>query len=120
MTNGLLSESREEGLRKRLDEAVVLLSVVEQLRKDLNAPGLVLPTVGPTAFESLRAQVLEVLGERERQGGHALGLVLNRVDLTEGAFQQAVRAGGPDQLAAVIVLRCLQKVLARERYAGRG
>lgn len=120
MTNEGLSRSGEEGLRKRLDEALVLLGTTEQLRKDLNAPGLELPINGPAAFEALRGQVLEVLLEREQQGAHAFGLVLNRVDLTEGAFRQAVGAGGLDQLAAVVVVRCLQKVLARERYAGRG
>ncbi|MFT3884140.1 MAG: hypothetical protein QM724_01545 [Flavobacteriales bacterium] len=114
-----MSTSGGGGLRKRLDEAVVLHATVMQLGKDLNAD-LDLPPVGEEAFERLRAQVLTVLEERQRRGAHAFGLVLNRVDLTEGAFRQAMDAGGLDELSARIVLRCLQKVLARERFAGRG
>lgn len=120
MANEGLSTSGNSGLRKRLDEAVVLLGTVEQLRKDLNTEAVDLPPVGLEAFERLRQQVLRVLEERQGRGAHAFGLVLNRVDLTEGAFRQAMAAGGLDELAARIVLRCLQKVLARERFAGRG
>ncbi|HEX2616569.1 MAG TPA: hypothetical protein VHL57_03450 [Flavobacteriales bacterium] len=119
MANEGLSTSGSSGLRKRLDEAVVLHGTVGQLQKDLNAE-LDLPEVGEGAFEALRGQVLRVLEERQGRGAHAFGLVLNRVDLTEGAFSQAMAAGGLDELAARIVLRCLQKVLARERFAGRG
>lgn len=115
-----LANNASEGLRKRLDEAVVLNATTAQLRKDLNAPALLLPAVGEGAFEALRTQVHFLLEERERMGAHALGLVLNRVDITERSFRRIVADGGLEQLAAAVVLRCLQKVLARERYAGRG
>jgi hypothetical protein len=58
---------------------------------------------------------------REREGAHAFGLVVNRVDLTE--HQDARGRGGGrlcDGLAGAVVLRCLQKVLSRMRYAGLG
>jgi hypothetical protein len=123
--NGELSkkdagEEGASGLRKRLDEAVVLLETVQQLCKDLREEKIAIPQVGPGAFEELRAQVLRVLGERERQGAHALGLVVNRVDLTEHALREALAAGGMQELAGRIVLRCLQKVLSRKRFAGLG
>jgi len=108
------------GLRRRLDEAAVLQGTVLQLRKDLQAEHLELPVVGEAAFEELRAQVLALVEERERAGAHAFGLVVNRVDLTERQVREALAAGGLHALAASIVLRCLQKVLSRMRYAGRG
>lgn len=120
MTNGHLSRTGDGGLRKRLDETLILHATVLQLRKDLGAEELPLPEVGEGAFEALRAAVLEVLEERQARGAHAFGLVLNRVDLTEGAFRRAVDLGGLPELAGRVVVRCLQKVLARERYAGRG
>lgn len=108
------------GLQRRLDEAVVLLETVAQLRKDLRAETLTLPAVGEGAFEVLRGQVLDVLRERDREGAHAFGLVVNRVDLTERQMTAAMGAGGLHGLAGAIVLRCLQKVLSRKRYAGLG
>jgi len=108
------------GLRKRLDEAVVLLETVQQLRKDLREEELHVPVTGPGAFEELRTQVLRVIEEREQQGAHAFGLVVNRVDLTERALHEAMAAGGLHELAGRIVLRCLQKVLSRKRFAGLG
>lgn len=119
MTNGELSGTEGAGLRRRLDEAAVLQATVLQLRKDLNADDLPQPEVGEEAFERLRAAVLRVLEERQASGAHAFGLVLNRVDLTEQAFRRAVSLGGLPELAGRVVVRCLQKVLARERYAGR-
>ncbi|HMN05537.1 MAG TPA: hypothetical protein PKD45_07405 [Flavobacteriales bacterium] len=113
-----LSKTGAEGLRKRLDEAVVLLRTVEQLRKDLREEALEEPPVGDGAFEDLRAQVLRVLEEREGEGPHAFGLVVNRVDLTERQLRSAMAAGGLHALAGAVVLRCLQKVLSRMRYAG--
>lgn len=120
MSNDGLSRTGGDGLRKRLDEAEVLLGTVLQLRKDLHSEQVELPPVGEGAFERLRAGVLQVLEERQARSAHAFGLVLNRVDLTETAYREAMRAGGLDELAGRVVLRCLQKVLARERYAGRG
>lgn len=123
--NGELSkkdagEDGASGLRKRLDEAAVLLETVQQLRKDLREEEMTIPHVGPNAFEELRTQVLRILGERERQGAHAFGLVVNRVDLTEQALKEALAAGGLHELAGRIILRCLQKVLSRKRFAGLG
>lgn len=115
-----LANNTDGSIRKRLDEAVILRATTDQLRKDLHEPGLRLPKVGLTAFEALRTQVLKVLEERQAAGAHAFGLVLNRVDISERQFREAVRTNGLEQLAAMVVLRCLQKVLARERYAGRG
>jgi hypothetical protein len=120
MTNEGLSRSGAEGVRKRLDDVQVLFNTVQQLRKDLNTEGLGVPPADEAAFETLRAAVLSVLEERQARGAHALGLVVNRVDLTERVFRDAMDAGGLDLLAAHVVLRCLQKVLARERFAGRG
>lgn len=120
MANDGLSRTGPAEIRRRLDEAVVLLATVRQLEKDLNEEDWPVPEVSVEAFEVLRGRVLRVLEERQARGAHAFGLVLNRVDLHERAFREAVAVGGLDQLAAVVVLRCLQKVLARERYAGRG
>lgn len=120
MSNEGLSRTGDAGLRKRLDEAEVLLGTVLQLRKDLHSEHVEVPPVGEEAFEQVRSQVLGVLEERQARSAHAFGLVLNRVDLTEAAYREAMRAGGLDELAGRVVLRCLQKVLARERYAGRG
>ena len=110
----------QTGLRKRLDEAVVLFETVTQLRKDLREENLPLPDRGEGAFEELRTQVLRVIEEREREGAHAFGLVINRVDLNERQVHAAMVAGGLNGLAGSIVLRCLQKVLSRKRYAGHG
>ncbi len=119
--NGELSESGgTAGLRKRLDEAVVLQRTVQQLRKDLREEGLPEPGVGPGAFEELRAGVLRVLEHKQREGAHAFGLVVNRVDLTEPQLRAAMAAGGLYGLAGTVVLRCLQKVLSRMRFAGLG
>jgi hypothetical protein len=109
------SDMAPGGLHQRLLEATTA-----QLRKDLDAPALRMPAVGDAAFEELRAQVLRVLEERAAMGAHAFGLVLNRVDIPEAAFRRTMAQGGMPQLAAAVVLRCLQKVRARERYAGRG
>ncbi|MBV6406132.1 MAG: hypothetical protein GFGODING_02917 [Flavobacteriales bacterium] len=95
----------------------MLAATVAQLRKDLNAPMPVVPGVGDGAFEALRAQVLPVLEERHRQGPHALGVVLYRVDLPEGHARRSMAAGGLPELAGQVVLRALQKVLTRLRYA---
>ncbi len=106
MDQGLANNTSGE-LRKRLDEAVVLAATTAQLRKDLNAPDLLLPAVGDGAFEALRTQVLLVLEERQTMGAHAFGLVLNRVDIPERQFRRIITDGGLEQLAAAVVLRCL-------------
>ena len=113
-------EEGPAGLRKRLNEAVVLMDTVSQLRKDLRADDLREPAVGDGAFEELRSQVLVILEEREREGAHAFGLVVNRVDLTERQVRSALASDGLNVLAGCIVLRCLQKVLSRMRFAGHG
>ncbi|MBP8823912.1 MAG: hypothetical protein KBH07_09720 [Flavobacteriales bacterium] len=116
-----MSKSEEgPGLRKRLDEAVVLQRTVQQLRKDLRNEGLREPAVGEGAFEELRAQVEDLLAQKQREGPHALGLVVNRVDLTEGQLRTALARGGMHGVAGAVVLRCLQKVLSRMRFAGLG
>lgn len=120
MDHGLANNNADKTLGKRLDEAAVLRATTDQLRKDLSTIDLLLPATDDGAFEALRSQVLKVLEERQATGAHAFGLVLNRVDITERQFREAVHAGGLEQLAALVVFRCLQKVLARERYAGRG
>lgn len=108
------------GLRKRLDEAVVLRQTVAQLRKDLREEAMPEPAVGSGAFEALRARVQAVLEQREQEGAHAFGLVVNRVDLTEQQLRAAMREGGLQGLSGAVVLRCLQKVLSRMRFAGLG
>lgn len=113
-----MGRHEDAGMRKRLDEAAVLHATVMQLRKDLRAEDLEIPVTGPEAFESLRASVLAILQQREREGAHAFGLVVNRVDLTERQVQGAMAEGELPGLAGAIVLRCLQKVLSRLRYAG--
>ncbi len=107
------------GLRKRLDEAEVLLAVVLQLRKDLNEESIPLPAVGEQAFEELRAAVLALLEDWQRMGSSALSRAINRVDLTEAMVERALGHGGTKELAGFMVLRTLQKVLIRERFAGR-
>lgn len=106
-------------MRKRLDEAEVLLAVVLQLRKDLNEEEVPLPAVGEHAFEELRSAVLSILEGWQRTGSSALSRAINRVDLTEAMVDRALAHGGPQELAGFIVLRILQKVLIRERFAGR-
>jgi hypothetical protein len=108
------------GLRKRLDEAVVLNETVLQLRKDLSEEDVGIPDVGERAFEELRQQVLAILAAKQRTGAGAFGRAINRVDLTEAATSRAMAAGGLPELASQVVLRCLQKVLTRKRFAGLG
>lgn len=110
-------EGDDMGLRRRLDEALILSRTVDQLRKDLRDEHIPIPATGDGAFEELRGHVLAIVAERERVGPHALGLVINRVDLTERATAEALANGGSNGLAARIVLRCLQKVLSRHRFA---
>jgi len=107
-------------LRKRLDEAVVLQATVAQLAKDLDVADLRTPPTGQEAFEAVRAQVLTALERMQAGSGSGLSRAVNRVDLTESQVNDALgRGGGLVELAGLMVLRCLQKVLIREHYAGR-
>jgi len=115
--NGELSTT-SDGLRKRLDEAEVLLAVVLQLRKDLNEEDIPLPAVGEGAFEDLRGAVLVLLSNWQRTSSPALSRAINRVDLTERMVDEALERGGLAELAGSMVLRCLLKVLLRKRFAG--
>lgn len=105
------------GLRKRLDEAEVLLAVVLQLRKDLKEEELPLPEVGEGAFEELRLAVLAFLEVWQRTDAPALSRAINRVDLTERMVDDATGRGGLQELAGTMVLRCLQKVLLRLHFS---
>lgn len=104
-------------LRKWLDEAEVLSATVHQLRKDLNEPELVLPPVGPGAFEALRGAVAERMDVWQRQDPSAFSRAVNRVDLTERVVDAATGRGGLHELAGMMVLRCLQKVLLRKHFS---
>lgn len=106
-------------LRKRLDEAVVLQATVAQLAKDLDVADLRTPPTGQEAFEAVRAQVLTALERMQAGSGSGLSRAVNRVDLTESQVNDALGRGGLVELAGLMVLRCLQKVLIREHYAGR-
>lgn len=105
------------GLRKRLDEAAILLATVAQLRKDLDLPGLVEPPVGEAAFEALRSDVFIALEEWTTGNAAAFSRAINRVDLTERQVDAATGRGGLSELAGVMVLRCLQKVLLRLHFS---
>ncbi len=118
--HGELSKSQGEGLRKRLDEAVVLHETVLQLRKDLNEEEIPLPKTDAEAFERLRASVMAHMGAWERGEPSRFSRAINRVDLTERQVNEAMAQGGLPELAGRMVLRCLQKVLIRKRFAGLG
>ena len=63
-----------------------------------------------------RPAVLDhVIGKDDR----SLQQLLYRVDLPESHVQRTLEAGGRHSLVGEIVLRCLQKVLTRMRFAGR-
>ncbi|MBK8499935.1 MAG: hypothetical protein IPL52_14225 [Flavobacteriales bacterium] len=99
----------------------MLTSTVDQLRKDLSltAEELPVPDVGDGAFEFLRSHVLIALERWTRSSATAFSRAVNRVDLTEGMVKTATDRGGLHELAGLMVIRCLQKVLSRARYAGR-
>jgi hypothetical protein len=114
--------SDERGLvRVLVDRAEVLCHTVEQLRKDLSmeAADLPAPEVGEEAFERLRASVLPRLEDLHRTGTHALQSAMYRVDIPEAHLRRTMASGGLHALAGECVLRALQKVLTRERFAGR-
>ncbi|MEZ4738835.1 MAG: hypothetical protein R2818_05620 [Flavobacteriales bacterium] len=116
-----LSKSPVGGLQRYLDRAEVLHSTVEQLRKDLalEEAELVQPLVGDGAFEELRSGVLPVLKILQASGPHALQVAMYRVDIPETHLRRTMLQGGIEALAGEVVLRALQKVLTRLRYAGR-
>ncbi|MBL7956881.1 MAG: hypothetical protein JNM49_02880 [Flavobacteriales bacterium] len=111
----------EDGLRRWLDRQEVLSSTVSQLRKDLSlsAAELVEPPGDEGAFEALRAQVLAALDRWQGADSASLSRAINRIDLTEGQVNAAMGRGGFQELAGAMVLRALQKVLTRLRFAGR-
>ena len=106
---------------RTLDRAEVLAETVAQLRKDLalSEDELPQPSVGEGAFESLRASVLHSLGLWQGSGSGSFARAINRVDLTERMVSAAMERGGLHELAGAMVVRCLQKVLSRHRFAGR-
>lgn len=107
-----------QGLRRWLDEAAILRDTVAQLRKDLDLPGLGEPPQGDAAFETLRAEVLRSLEAWASANGPALSRAINRIDLTERQVDDATGRGGLPELAGIMVLRCLQKVLLRRHFSG--
>jgi hypothetical protein len=111
----------EDGLRRWLDRQEVLSSTVSQLRKDLSlsVDELVEPPSDEGAFEALRAQVLAALDRWQGADPAFLSRAINRIDLTEGQVNAAMGRGGFQELAGTMVLRALQKVLTRMRFAGR-
>ncbi len=119
--NTSLSKGGEGGMARWLDRAEVLASTVLQLRKDLATDECQLPEppLGEGAFEELRAGVLKRLNELERGSPSALQAAMYRVDIPEGHLRGTMAAGGLHALAGECVLRALQKVLARLRFAGR-
>ena len=116
-----LSRSDEQGMRLHLDRAEVLGATVEQLRKDLAVghDGIVPPDDPEDAFEHLRQQVLPILRTLADTGDHALRVAMYRVDIAEAHLRRTMERGGLDALAGEVVMRALQKVLTRLRFAGR-
>lgn len=119
--NNELSRSGDVGLRRSLDRAEVLSSTIAQLRKDLSLSEEELPElqVGDQAFEQLRDHVLPKLEALDCKGTHALQVVMYRVDIPEGHLKRTLGNGGLSALAGECVVRALQKVLTRLRFAGR-
>ena len=108
-------------MQRWLDRAEVLASTVAQLRKDLGMDehALPLPAVGEEAFEQLREAVLPRLQHLQRQSVSALQTAMYRVDIPEPHLRRTLALGGLHALAGECVLRALQKVLTRLRFAGR-
>lgn len=121
MVNNPLSKPGENGIGLWLDKAEVLAATVEQLRKDLSmgSDDLPSPSLDDGAFEQLRAAVLPRLKELFTQSSSALQVAMYRVDIPEPHLRRTMNAGGLHELAGECVLRSLQKVLTRLRFAGR-
>lgn len=116
-----LSRSSGDRPQRYLDRAEVLAATVVQIRKDLSQDNEEIPEpiVGEGAFEELRVSVLQVLRALEDRGGQALQTAMYRVDIPESHLRRTLHAGGLHALAGEVVVRALQKVLTRLRYAGR-
>lgn len=116
-----LSKHDPGSMARYLDRAEVLHSTVEQLRKDLAMDEAVLPApvVGEGAFEELRGKVLFRLQALQDQGSASIQQAMYRVDIPEAHLRRTMASGGLHALAGECVLRALQKVLTRLRYAGR-
>ncbi|MEO8589882.1 MAG: hypothetical protein ABI432_10965 [Flavobacteriales bacterium] len=121
MANNELSKAGDADIARYLDRAEVLKDTTAQLTKDLAQPeeGFALPTLGETAFEELRGQVLPVLEGLSERGAHSLQVAMYRVDIPEAHMRRTMAQGGLPALAGECVLRALQKVLTRMRFAGR-
>jgi hypothetical protein len=106
------------GLQRHLDRAEVMEAVVVQLRKDLSTgDALAVPVADEDGFEALRVAVVPRLMELQARGN--LQAAMYRVDIPEAHLKRTMSAGGLHALAGECVLRALQKVLTRLRYAGR-
>lgn len=116
-----LSRSDQQGIRLHLDRAEVLAATVDQLRKDLavGQEAIIPPDDPSNAFEHLQAQVEPILQGLSASGDHALRVAMYRVDIAEAHLRRTLDRGGSDALAGEVVLRALQKVLTRMRFAGR-
>ncbi len=119
--NNELSKADGADVVRYLDRAEVLRDTVAQLDKDLagTGQGFTSPEIGETAFEELRSQVLPVLEALNERGAHALQVAMYRVDIPEPHMRRTMAHGGLQALAGECVLRALQKVLTRMRFAGR-
>lgn len=108
-------------LQRHLDHAEVLAGTVDQLRKDLSleVDELLPPADATDAFEALREQVMPVLRVLDARGEHGMRVAMYRVDIPEQHLRRTMAAGGLHALAGEVVLRALQKVLTRLRFAGR-
>lgn len=116
-----LSKPSDGSIARFLDRADVLRWTMEQLRKDLSVDEVQLPEpeVGEGAFEQVRPFVLRRLEQLQDMGSSALQQAMYRVDIPEAHLRRTMAAGGLHALAGECVLRALQKVLTRLRYAGR-
>lgn len=116
-----LSETDGKGLQRYLDRAEVLAATVVQLRKDLSLSeqDMPIPEVGDEAFETLRKTVVPILTTLQQKSQHVLQVAMYRVDIPETHLRRTMAQGGLHELAGECVVRALQKVLTRLRYAGR-
>ncbi|HNR56440.1 MAG TPA: hypothetical protein PKJ19_14830 [Flavobacteriales bacterium] len=115
-----LSLFDQQVMRRSLEKSDVLQLTIAQLIKDLNLEegSIRIPPDPTQAMEDLRAQLVPELERIARQGGHVLRSVLYRVDLPGSGVDDLLATGDHDALSAMVVLRCLQKVLTRLRFKG--